>query len=91
MKFKRVGTGTTSPRTEENEMTVSEPAGNYSVARAWTTVVMLFFVQTINRADKAVLGLAATAIMADLAMSPVRFGLVASSWTPAITVTLTAR
>lgn len=48
--------------------------------RAWITVGLLFLVQTLNRADKAVLGLAATAIMADLALSPERFGLIASSF-----------
>ncbi|CDO35247.1 MFS transporter [Novosphingobium sp. KN65.2] len=50
------------------------------VKRAWITVAMLFVIQTINRADKAVLGLAATAIMADLSLSPERYGLIASSF-----------
>lgn len=48
--------------------------------RAWLTVAMLFVIQIINRADKAVLGLAATAIMADLSLSPERYGLIASSF-----------
>lgn len=41
---------------------------------------MLFCIQIINRADKAVLGIAATAIMADLSLSPERYGFVASSF-----------
>lgn len=46
----------------------------------WITVAMLFAVQTISRADKAVLGLAAGAIMTELSLSPERYGLIASSF-----------
>lgn len=43
-------------------------------------VALLFAAQTINRADKIVLGLAATALMADLQLSAEQYGIVASSF-----------
>lgn len=48
--------------------------------RPWVVVALLFGAQTINRADKIVLGLAATAIMAELHISAAQYGLVASSF-----------
>ncbi|MFM2411641.1 MAG: hypothetical protein RL481_2469, partial [Pseudomonadota bacterium] len=39
------------------QSTIEDQKPQYGGLRAWTTVAMLFVIQTINRADKAVLGL----------------------------------
>ena len=54
--------------------------GTGATWRPWTTVALLFAAQTINRADKVVLGMAATAVMAELHLSAEQYGIVASSF-----------
>lgn len=49
-------------------------------SRPWVIVAALFAIQVVNFADKAVLSIAATAIMRDLQISPTRYGLLASSF-----------
>ena len=49
-------------------------------ARAWIVVGLLFLFMLINFADRAVLGLAAIAIMQDLGLSHTQFGLIATSF-----------
>lgn len=47
---------------------------------AWLTVGLLFFFMLINFADKAVIGIAAVPLMAELGLSPRQFGLLGSSF-----------
>jgi len=56
------------------------PVGTRVSGHAWVVVALLFAVQTVNWADKAVLGLAATSVMAELHISAGRYGLIASSF-----------
>lgn len=51
-----------------------------SAGRAWLITVLLFAFMLINFADKAVLGLAANPIMADLGLSPAQYGLISSGF-----------
>src|SRR5215469_6253414 len=46
----------------------------------WTIVVLLFLFMVINFADKAVVGLAAVPIMAELHLTPKQFGLIGSAF-----------
>ncbi|HUK58588.1 MAG TPA: MFS transporter [Stellaceae bacterium] len=48
--------------------------------RGWGVTALLFFFMYINFADKAVIGLAAVPMMRDLALTPVQWGLVGSSF-----------
>ena len=49
-------------------------------ARAWAVVAMMFLFMLINFADKAVIGLAAVPIIADLHLTNEQFGQVGSAF-----------
>ena len=51
-----------------------------SAGRAWLVTALLLVFMLINFADKAVLGLAAKPIMADLGLSPSQYGLLSSGF-----------
>ncbi len=48
--------------------------------RAWLITVMLALFMTLNFMDKAILGIVAKPLMAELSLSPAEFGMVASSF-----------
>jgi MFS family permease len=65
----------TSSPTTDLPRSVEKPG-----ARAWVITGLLVVFMLINFGDKAVLGLAADPMMADLGMSPSQYGLVSSSF-----------
>lgn len=56
------------------------PADRATWRQGWIIVFLLFLIQIVNYADKTVVGLAASAIMAELGISKTQYGLVASSF-----------
>jgi MFS family permease len=54
--------------------------GNAPRGTAWLIVFLLFLAQMLNYFDKTVVGVAATSIMAELHLTPERYGLVASAF-----------
>src|SRR5437870_1884190 len=51
-----------------------------SIPRAWVITIMLALFMVLNFMDKAILGLVAKPLMADLGLSPSEFGMIASSF-----------